>query len=328
MTLPPLLSIFVPTYNGARYVREAIESVLDNGFADLAIIVVDDGSTDETVKIVESIHHSAIRLSRNAKNLGVVETRRRGVSLLRGRYVALLDQDDIAVKGRFEAQVERLETAGGPDIVGGAIENFGDLNGVKTFFACDSEIRSALLFNASLAHPAVCMKVQPLRDGIIAYSVDAGAAADYALWVDAMLNGLRLENLDRVVTRYRRHATSMTRTNLDEMIACACLVRRRVAAAYFPNFSEAERAALVNAISRRGGVHYDTTMARRNFRVVACGAGCGCYSRNRLRTDGTFVVRACHAIDRRRAQAGGSGFCCTGNDDRDKFIFRTMARSW
>jgi len=232
-------------------VREAIESVLDNGFADIEIVVVDDGSTDDTVKIVQSIRHSAIRLSRNAQNLGVVETRRRGVTLLRGRYVALLDQDDIAVEGRFEAQVGRLETVGGPDIVGGAIENFGDLNGVKTFFASDSEIRSALLFNASISHPAVCMKAGPLCDGVIAYSVDAGPAADYALWVDAMLNGLRLENLDRVVTRYRRHAASMTRTNLDEMIACACLVRRRVAEAYFPNFAEAERTALVNAISHR-----------------------------------------------------------------------------
>lgn len=251
MTQTPLLSVFIPTCNGERYVREALESVLENGFADLEIVVLDDGSTDATIDIIESVRHPALHLTRNPQNLGVVETRRRGVPLLRGRYVALLDQDDIAVPGRFQAQVDRLETAGGPDIVGGAIESFGDVQGVKHFFSSDAEIRAALLFNASLANPAVCMKVAPLRDGVIGYSGHAGRAAeDYALWVDAMLAGLKLENLDRVVTRYRWHPASLTRTMFDELLLCAIRIRRRVAAAYFPGFDDAERGALVDAISQ------------------------------------------------------------------------------
>ena len=245
----PLLSVFIPTYNGQRYVREAVESVLDNGFADLEVVIIDDCSRDATVATVESIRHPAIRLTRNTQNLGVVETRSRGVPLLRGRYVALLDQDDIAVPGRFQAQVERLATAGGPDIVGGAIENFGDFGGATTYYASNAEIRAALLFNASMANPAVCMKVAPLREGVIAYAVDAGPAADYAMWVDAMMAGLRLENLAQVVTRYRRHAESMTRTHIDEMLVCACRVRKRVVDAYFPAFTETERTAVVNAIA-------------------------------------------------------------------------------
>jgi glycosyltransferase involved in cell wall biosynthesis len=249
MTRLPLLSVFIPTYNGERYVREAIESVLDNGFADLEVVVVDDGSTDATVKTIESIHHPAICLSRNPRNLGVVETRRRGVPLLQGRYVALLDQDDVAIAGRFQAQVDRLETAGGPDIVGGAIENFGDFASVKSAYTSDAEIRAVLLFNAPMANPAVCMKVAPLRDGVIAYSVEAGPAADYAMWFDATMAGLRLENLRMVVTRYRRHAESMTYTHIDEMLVRGCQVRKRVVDAYFPAFSESERIALVNAIA-------------------------------------------------------------------------------
>jgi glycosyltransferase involved in cell wall biosynthesis len=137
----PLLSVFMPTYNGENYVREAIESVLDNGFADLELVVVDDGSTDATVDTVESVRHPAIRLIRNPRNLGVAETRRRSVPLLQGRHVALLDQDDIAVPGRFHAQVDRLEAAGGPDIVGGMLENFGDFGGTKSCYTSDAEIR-------------------------------------------------------------------------------------------------------------------------------------------------------------------------------------------
>jgi glycosyltransferase involved in cell wall biosynthesis len=249
MTNFPLLSVFIPTYNGERYVREAIESVLDNGIADLEVVIVDDASTDATVAVIESIRHPAIRLARNPHNVGVVATRRAGVPLLQGRYVALLDQDDIAVPGRFQAQLARMETAGGPDILGGMVESFGLFEGVSPCYASNAEIRSVLLFNAPMAHPAVCMNVAPLREGVIAYSLEAGPAADYALWVDAMFAGLRMENLDRVVTRYRRHAGSMTYTHIDDMLACACRVRKRVVDAYFPAFSDAERVALVNAIA-------------------------------------------------------------------------------
>ena len=260
MAQTPLLSVFIPTYNGASHVREAVESVLDNGFDDLEIVIIDDGSTDATVDIIESIRHPAIRLSRNPHNLGVVATRQRGVPLLRGRYVALIDQDDIAVPGRFRAQVDRLATDGGPDIVGGAIENFGDFSSEKSAYVSNAEICAVLLFNAPMVNPAVCMKVAPLHDGRLAYSLEAGPAADYAMWVDAMLAGLRLENLDRVVTRYRRHAGSMTHTHIDEMLACACRVRKRVVDVYFPQFAEDERTALVNAIA--GG--FDTLDAWRD----------------------------------------------------------------
>lgn len=245
----PLLSVFMPTYNGALYVREAVESVIHNGFPDFELVVLDDGSTDETVRIVEAIRHPAVRLLRNPANLGVVETRRRAVPLLRGRYVAMLDQDDIAISGRFDAQVQRLEMADGPDIIGGAIENFGDMDGMKAYYTSHAEVCASLLFNTSILISAACMKLSPLQNGTINYSIEAGPAADYALWVDAMLSGLRLENLATVVTRYRRHAASMTRTGLPEMLACAMKVRERVANAYFPSFEAGERAALVGALS-------------------------------------------------------------------------------
>ena len=106
----------MPVYNGAQFVRAAVESVLDNGFADLELVIVDDASTDDTVNVIESIRHPAVRLVRQPENLGVAATRRRGIELLRGRHVALLDQDDIAVPGRFAAQVNALEQADGPDI--------------------------------------------------------------------------------------------------------------------------------------------------------------------------------------------------------------------
>jgi glycosyltransferase involved in cell wall biosynthesis len=253
MPVTPLLSVFIPTYNGADLVREALESVIDNGFPDLEIVVVDDASSDDTVRVVESIRHPALRIIRQAVNLGVGITRQRGIALLRGRHVALLDQDDIAVAGRFERQVARLEAADGPDIVGGAIERFGndDRPGTVVYPAGDAAIKTMLLFTSPIINPAACMKLAPFRDGRIDYSPETGPGADYALWADAMRAGLRFENLDVVVTRYRRHAKSYTATAYASVVEHMHAIRGRVAATYFPALSAGECAALADALSSR-----------------------------------------------------------------------------
>jgi glycosyltransferase involved in cell wall biosynthesis len=243
----------MPVYNGADFVREAIESVIDNGFSDLEIVVVDDASIDDTVGVVESIHHPALRLLRNPVNRGVGVTRQQSVPLLRGRHLALLDADDIAVAGRFEKQVNRLEAPDGPDIIGGAIERFGndDRPGTVTYPAGDAAIKTMLLFTSPIINPAACMKLAPFRDGRIDYSPDLRVAEDYTLWVDAMRAGLRFENLSSVVTRYRRHAKSYTATAYDSVVAHMHAIRERVAAIYFPALSARECAALADALSNK-----------------------------------------------------------------------------
>ncbi len=249
MSTTPLLSVFIPAFNAAAHIREAVESVLESGFADFELVVVDDGSTDHTAEVVAAIRHPALRLIRQPANRGVGATRRDGIAALRGRYLGLLDADDIAVRGRFERQVAQLEAAGGPDIIGGAIEYFGDVGGVIAFPAADAAIRAGLLFHdLPLANPAVCLKLAPLRAGRIAYAAAAGAE-DYALWVDAMIAGLRFANLPEVVTRMPRHGASLTRSAAAAVSEQARLVRRRLAGYLFPQMNDNECAALVNALS-------------------------------------------------------------------------------
>jgi glycosyltransferase involved in cell wall biosynthesis len=249
MPATPLLSVLMPAYNARAYIREAIESVLDNGFADIELIVIDDGSTDDTAQIAGSIGHPALRLERNGANLGVGLTRGRAVALARGRHLAMLDADDVAVPGRFAAQVGRLETADGPDIIGGGIEHFGDGHGTLLFPCTDAEIRAGLaFFDLPIANGAACMKAQPLRDGVVRYGSGVGAE-DYALWADALIAGLRFENLPYVVTRVRRHARSLTRQSREPVIAQARIVRRRIVEFLFPSLDAAEHAALVAALS-------------------------------------------------------------------------------
>ena len=97
------------TYQGARFVREQIESILDQlGIGD-EIVVVDDASTDETVDVVRSFASDGrVRLERNASNMGYVRTFERALSLARGNYLFLADQDDVWLPGRLEAMLNAL----------------------------------------------------------------------------------------------------------------------------------------------------------------------------------------------------------------------------
>jgi glycosyltransferase involved in cell wall biosynthesis len=249
MSATPLLTVIIPAFNAAEYVREAIESALGNGFADIEVLVIDDASTDDTAARAASIRHPAVRIERKADNLGVGRTRRRAVELARGRLLAMLDADDVAVHGRFAAQVQRLETHDGPDIIGGGIEFFGDAEGRLLFPRNDAQIRAGLMFfDLPVCNGAACMKAQPLRDGRVHYG-SAPGAEDYALWADALIAGLQFENLAAVVTRVRRHPQSLTRRARETVVAEGRAVRGRIVAHLLPALSPAEQTALVAALS-------------------------------------------------------------------------------
>jgi glycosyltransferase involved in cell wall biosynthesis len=245
----PLLTVFIPAFNGASYIEDAIESVISSSTADLEVVVVDDGSTDDTVQRVEQFRHPAIRLFRQSMNLGVAATRARSTPLFRGKYLALLDCDDIALPDRFDRQLERLESSGGPDIVGGYMQLFGERSGVVCPPTSHVLIRTVLLFFCPIANPTVCMRMAPFRDGRLRYSAAARVVEDYDLWFQAARHGLRFENIDRIVTRYRCHPESTSRKLAQEAARRSALVQRQVTDLYFPRLDISERDALTAAVS-------------------------------------------------------------------------------
>lgn len=94
--------------NGEGYLREAIDSILNQTFSDFEFLIIDDGSTDSSVDIICSYADSRIRLVRNGKNIGLTCSLNKGVKLARGEYIARMDDDDIALAYRLEKQVEFL----------------------------------------------------------------------------------------------------------------------------------------------------------------------------------------------------------------------------
>lgn len=113
----PKVSVVTAVYNGAKYLRETLRSILDQTFGDFEYILVDDGSTDDSVDIIRSIGDPRIRLFENDRNRRLVYTRNRGIAEARGEYVALTDHDDISLPTRFAEQVRFLDANPGFGLV-------------------------------------------------------------------------------------------------------------------------------------------------------------------------------------------------------------------
>lgn len=118
MDCNPCVTVLMPAYNAEGYIEQAIQSVIDQTFTDWELLVIDDCSTDGTAGIVGRMagQDSRIRLLRNPENMGVAQTRNRGLDLSRGRYVALLDSDDLWYPEKLSKQVA-LAAATGAGIV-------------------------------------------------------------------------------------------------------------------------------------------------------------------------------------------------------------------
>jgi glycosyltransferase involved in cell wall biosynthesis len=120
----PLVSVLMATYNGERYIRQSIDSILSQSFADFELIVVDDGSSDKTPEILRSYRDSRLRILRNASNLGVVGSRNRAFAASRGTYVVSHDHDDLSRPRRIEKQVGYLDSHPETMLVGTATHGF------------------------------------------------------------------------------------------------------------------------------------------------------------------------------------------------------------
>src|SRR5580658_530 len=116
----PLVSVVMATYNGEKFLRPAIASILDQTFRDLELIVVDDASTDRTESILRDFKDDRMVVLRNHRNLGIAGATNRGLNAARGQYIALQDHDDISLPHRFQTQVEFLNSHPDIAVVGSA----------------------------------------------------------------------------------------------------------------------------------------------------------------------------------------------------------------
>ncbi len=222
----PIISVVLPVYNGEKYLAEAIDSILAQTFTDFELIVINDGSTDGTLAILQSYQSMDVRIRLvSRENKGIVATLNEGIDLARGEWLARMDADDISFPQRFERQLQWLSETDA-DICGSWIKLFGlsDQRIIK-YPQTDAEIKVALLFMSALAQPTVMMKTALAKQ--LYYESAWENGEDYDLWERAVRTGCLMTNLPEVLLCYRQHATQISSRAATQQQANTQKIQRR-----------------------------------------------------------------------------------------------------
>ena len=209
----PRLSVLMSVYNGERYLRQAVESILAQTFSDFEFIIVDDGSTDNTVLILNGYTDPRLVQLKNETNIGLTRSLNRGLAVARGEYIARQDADDWSVPERLQKQIEFLSVHPEIGVLGSwlqIVDVDGNSSSVCTFPLEDAVIRWSLLFCNPIGHPTVMMR-RDVMEKVGGYRPELAQAQDYDLWV-RLIPYTRFANLPEVLVYLRKHQMRVTST--------------------------------------------------------------------------------------------------------------------
>ncbi len=205
---PKKVAVLMPVYNGEAFIAEAIDSILAQTFTDFNFYIINDGSTDDTVKIVESYKDERIRLFSLDENSGISTALNEGIKLIEEPYIARMDADDIAVPDRLKLQVSFMDENTNICVSGGNLKIIAKEE-IWRYPIAHEDIVSAMLFNNAMAHNAVIMRTNFVKSLNQAYRSEYKGMEDYDLWFRMASKG-NLANIDKVLMHYRRSAKSVT----------------------------------------------------------------------------------------------------------------------
>jgi glycosyltransferase involved in cell wall biosynthesis len=223
MSLEPKVTVLIPVYNRGKYVAEAIKSVLAQSFTDFEVLLIDDGSTDNSVEVMRSHTDPRVRLVCNERNLGIPQTRNKGLALARGEYLAMLDSDDYAYPTRLAKQVNFLDRHRDYALIGtwtGGMDEKGRfLRRVRVWPVSPGEVQARLLFQCCPAQSSIMARTAILRE--YGYREQYAVSSDFDLWV-RLVRRHKLGNLPTVLIRSRMHGDRITREKA-QLVKDACL---------------------------------------------------------------------------------------------------------
>ncbi|WP_299101264.1 glycosyltransferase [uncultured Winogradskyella sp.] len=205
----PKLTVLLPVYNCAKYVGAAIDSVLMQTFKDFEFIIIDDASTDDTLKIINTYSDARIKVIKQQNNYGITHNLNYGLTIAQGEYIARMDGDDISLPKRFEKQITYLD-ANPNVIVCGTNYKILDTDIIKNLPSSHDDIKVELLYGSCFGHPTVMMRRSVFQENKIAYNTTLETAQDYNLWVRLLQYG-ELHNLTEVLLEYRIHEDQISK---------------------------------------------------------------------------------------------------------------------
>jgi glycosyltransferase involved in cell wall biosynthesis len=213
----PRVSVLLPVYNGELYLRDAVESILTQTYQPFELIVIDDGSIDNSAAILTEYQQTdkRVQLYHHTENQGLAATLNHGLLLARGDFLARMDADDLSLPERLAQQVDALDADPALVIVGSAYELIGvkgEFLRIDRYPAHDTSIRWQMLFHNSFAHSSVFVRMDALRTNNLTYDAQMLHAEDYDLW-SRLLGYGKGANFKSPLIKHRHHPAQITQSH-------------------------------------------------------------------------------------------------------------------
>lgn len=221
------ISVLLPVFNSEQYLNDTINSVLSQTFTNFEFIIINDGSTDASKSIIDSYSDDRILLINNEKNLGLIKTLNKGLSVCGGKYIVRMDSDDIMLKTRLEEQLMFMEKH--PEVIasGTALRRIGSSSGSYFPPTTDKLIRETLFLGSPIPHPTAIIRRDILCKYNIEYDINYLHVEDYELWYRLSSYG-KLANLDRRLLLYRISETQISTKYNNKQESRKKDLRRRI----------------------------------------------------------------------------------------------------
>ncbi|QWH40019.1 glycosyltransferase [Bacillus mycoides] len=204
------VTVLMPVYNGEEYLKDAIDSILNQTFNDFELLIINDGSSDSSLDIVNSYQDSRIKLVNNEKNLKLIKTLNKGLRLASGKYIARMDSDDTCHPRRLEIQVGMLDR--NPDIAvcGTGMKVIGKKYARPFLAKGEENIKNYLVVKNCMAHPSIMMRKDIIEKHDYFYDEKFIHAEDYELFQRISENH-KVVNINKPLLNYRLSASGISR---------------------------------------------------------------------------------------------------------------------
>ncbi len=217
-----LVSVLIPCYNAASFIKDAINSITNQTYKKLEIICINDSSKDETGNILEDLakKDSRIKVYHNDENLGLIRTLNKGINLANGGYVARMDADDISLLTRIEEEMNLIlsdETIDAVSIYTDRITSKGKTIGKFNHFCCteSNSCRFMALFDAPILHAGLLIKTKILKEYMFCTLPSSMHIEDYELWNRMLADGRKFKIIPKILYRYRVNFESVSYKESD-----------------------------------------------------------------------------------------------------------------
>lgn len=233
-----LLSVIMPVYNGEKYLAAAIESVLSQTYSHFEFFIVDDASTDQTNQIITQYAKQDSRIFHlaNEHNAKQSEARNQPIRKARGKYIVLVDSDDICLTNRFEKQLKFLQNNPGIDVVGSSYCLFAD-NNIDDCQTVISAKVDDIYHGMPPVHNPTCMIKRStfLQHGF--YDSQFDNAEDVELWFRWFSRGVKFANISEILYKKRNHRGSVSISNIKSQVYLLFKINVIAATRYHIRFS-------------------------------------------------------------------------------------------